>query len=51
LSIDYASVAVVANWAAGIGEGEISMNQIEATLQSGMENVKTLVVESVSLCD
>jgi len=51
LSLQYASIAVVANWAAGIAEGEISMEQIEASLQNGMEQVKTLVAECVRLCD
>ncbi len=51
LSIEYASVAVVANWAAGLHAAQISMDDIEAALQSGMEQVKTLVSETVRLCD
>ena len=43
LSIDYASVAVVANWGAGLESNELSMEEIEATLQGGMEQVKKLV--------
>ena len=51
LSIDYASVAVVANWGAGLEASELSMEEIEATLQGGMEQVKKLVSETVRLCD
>jgi 5'-methylthioinosine phosphorylase len=51
ISIEYASIAVVANWAAGLGNDEISMDQIEQALQKGMESVKTLVSETVKLCD
>jgi 5'-methylthioadenosine phosphorylase/5'-methylthioinosine phosphorylase len=36
LGIDYAAIAVVANWAAGKGEGEISMADLEQHLQMGM---------------
>lgn len=51
ISIEYASIAVVANWAAGLGDAEISMDQIESSLQNGMESVKSLVSETVKLCD
>lgn len=51
LSIDYASIAVIANWAAGLTGEEISMEQIEAALQKGMQQVKKLLLESVRLCD
>ncbi len=51
LSMQYATIAVVANWGAGLGDAEISMDQIEASLQRGMESVKTLVSEAVKLCN
>jgi 5'-methylthioinosine phosphorylase len=51
ISIDYASIAVVANWAAGLSDDEISMEQIESSLQNGMESVKRLVSETVKLCN
>jgi 5'-methylthioinosine phosphorylase len=51
MSIDYASIAVVANWAAGLGDDEISMDQIETSLQNGMESVKSLISETLKLCD
>jgi 5'-methylthioinosine phosphorylase len=49
ISIEYASIAVVANWAAGLGDAEISMDQIETSLQNGMESVKSLVAETVRI--
>lgn len=49
LSIDYASISVVANWAAGINGKEISMEQIESHMQKGMEKVKKLITETVRI--
>lgn len=43
LGLCYASVSVVANMAAGRGEGEITMEDIEATLKSGMARVRQLL--------
>jgi 5'-methylthioinosine phosphorylase len=51
ISIEYASIAVVANWGAGLCEDEISMDQIESALQNGMESVKSLILETVKLCE
>jgi 5'-deoxy-5'-methylthioadenosine phosphorylase len=48
-SIEYASIAVIANWAAGLSGDEISMDQIEAALRNGMEQVKTLLLETVKI--
>jgi 5'-deoxy-5'-methylthioadenosine phosphorylase len=39
----YASIAVVANMAAGRGEGEITLHDIETQLNAGITNVKTLL--------
>lgn len=39
----YAACAVVANWAAGRGDGGISMEEIELHLKAGMEKVRTLL--------
>jgi 5'-methylthioinosine phosphorylase len=47
LELCYASVAVVANWAAGKGEGKITMEAIEKNLDEGMARVRTLL-ENVS---
>lgn len=49
LSMQYASVAVVANWGAGLVDDEITMEQIEQALQNGMEKVKTLVAETIRI--
>lgn len=43
LGINYATLAVVANWAAGIAEGELSMQQISDTLAAGIDNVRMLL--------
>ncbi len=45
LAMDYAAIAVVANWAAGKGEGdgEISMAEIEQNLHMGMANTASLL--------
>ncbi len=45
LEIDYAACAVVANWAAGKTEGEISMPEIEKNLAMGMQNVLNIIHE------
>ncbi len=43
LGICYASCSVVANRAAGLGEGEIHMDEIQATLDSAMKKVEVLL--------
>ncbi len=43
LGMDYAAIAVIANWAAGKGEGEISMAEIEQNLHVGMANTASLL--------
>ncbi len=48
LNIDYAAIAVVANWGAGKSEGEISMAKIEHHLKVGMANVVQLLSSFVS---
>ena len=51
LGMCYASVAVVANKAAGRGEGEITLKEIEQNLQGGMGKVKQIIeslIHSVS---
>lgn len=47
LEISYAACAVCANWAAGLGGDEISMEQIEQTLKDGMEQVRRLLAETI----
>jgi 5'-methylthioinosine phosphorylase len=43
LGLDYAACAVVANWAAGRGEGLITMEEIEKHLTTGMDAVKKML--------
>jgi 5'-methylthioinosine phosphorylase len=47
LVLDYACCAVVANRAAGRGEGEISMEEIDGNLIQGMENVRRLLETAI----
>lgn len=42
LGLCYAACAVVANWAAGRGAAEISMDDIDANLKTGMDKVRRL---------
>lgn len=50
LGLCYASCAVVANMAAGRGEGEITMEEIEQHLIAGMEKVRILLEYIVPTC-
>ncbi len=43
LGLEYASCCVVANWAAGRGDGEITMQDIEANLIAGMEQLRRVL--------
>lgn len=43
LDLRYACCAVVANWAAGRGEGIITMEEISRNLEGGMEKAKSLL--------
>ena len=47
LELSYAACAVVANAAAGRGEGTITMGEIEASLESGMEKVRLLLEHAI----
>jgi 5'-methylthioadenosine phosphorylase/5'-methylthioinosine phosphorylase len=49
LGIDYAAIAVIANWAAGKGEGEISITVLEQHLQLGMVKVLKLLNTFIAL--
>jgi 5'-methylthioadenosine phosphorylase/5'-methylthioinosine phosphorylase len=49
LGIDYACCAVVANWAAGKTDTEITMEDIEQNLQKGMADVARLLSELANL--
>ncbi len=49
LEIAYASLALVVNWAAGIEQREIAMDEILANLQQGMQQVKALLLAAMLL--
>ncbi len=49
LDIEYAAISVVANWAAGITEGEITMAEIEHNLHTGMANTALLLKAFIAL--
>ena len=49
LDMDYASISVIANWAAGKSEGEITMPEIERHLHKGMANTAQLLKAFVEL--
>ena len=51
LGLRYAACAVVANWAAGKGAGEITMAEIERNLVAGMARVKRLLARSIAALD
>lgn len=47
LNINYASINVVANWAAGKSKGEITMTEIEQHLKKGMQTANKLLAAFV----
>lgn len=47
LELRYATCAVVANWAAGKGDGIIVMDEIEAYLRQGMDKVRSLLENAI----
>ncbi|MTI62653.1 S-methyl-5'-thioinosine phosphorylase [Methylophaga sp.] len=47
--IPYATLAVVANWAAGVTGSELSMAEIEQTLAGGIDNVRALIAGVIGL--
>ncbi len=48
LGLVYANLSVVANWGAGLSDGEITMDAIEANLKKGMEAVRTVLYRWLS---
>ncbi len=48
LDLSYACCAVVANWAAGKGEGPITMDEIHAHLNAGVEKVRLILSSAVA---
>ena len=49
LDMDYAAIAVIANWAAGKTEGEITMTEIEQHLHKGMADTAEILKNFISL--
>ena len=47
LNIAYATCALMVNWAAGLSDGLITMEQIEQTLAGGMSQVKLILAEFI----
>ncbi len=43
LDIEYASIALVVNWCAGIDDEDISMVQINAILEAGVDRIRRLI--------
>jgi 5'-methylthioinosine phosphorylase len=51
LAIDYAALALVVNWAAGIKDNAISMNEILEHMEQGMQSAKSLLLAAARLID
>lgn len=51
LDLAYANISVVANWGAGVVEGEITMAEIESNLQVGMQRAITLLNATLQQAD
>jgi 5'-methylthioadenosine phosphorylase/5'-methylthioinosine phosphorylase len=49
LGMEYAALSVIANWAAGKTDGEITMAEIEQHLRVGMANVAQLLKIIIAL--
>jgi 5'-methylthioinosine phosphorylase len=49
--LDYASLCVSANWAAGLGEEPVSLQEIEAVLDAAMGHVRRLLGEFFKVYD
>lgn len=49
LGMDYATCALVVNWAAGLTYGTITMQQIEHTLAGGMAHIKEILTAFIQM--
>jgi 5'-deoxy-5'-methylthioadenosine phosphorylase len=49
LGLCYSSISVVANWGAGRGDGEITLEEIERNLKVGIEKVKRVLENLIPL--
>ena len=48
LGLNYASLAIVSNWGAGIADEELSMQSIERTLGDAMQKVRELLMQIIN---
>lgn len=51
MELDYASICVVANWAAGVGDEPITMEGIEATLKVAVKVVREVIRAYLNVLD
>jgi 5'-methylthioinosine phosphorylase len=51
LDIEYACLALVVNWAAGIADSEISMEEIMAVLEQGIKQLRPLLLATARLIE
>jgi 5'-methylthioinosine phosphorylase len=51
LDIEYACLALVVNWAAGIADSEISMDEIMAYLERGIQQLRPLLLAAATLIE
>jgi 5'-methylthioinosine phosphorylase len=51
LDIEYACLALVVNWAAGIADSEISMGEIMANLERGIQQLRPLLLVAARLIE
>jgi len=51
LDIEYACLALVVNWAAGIADSEISMDEIMAYLERGIQQLRPLLLAAARLIE
>ena len=51
LEIEYASLALVVNWAAGVEDEPISMQEIMVNMEQGMQQVKSLLLDAARLVE
>lgn len=47
LELPYATCAVIANWAAGRGEGEITMDEVQENIAAAMSNVRHVLESTI----
>jgi purine nucleoside phosphorylase len=51
IDIEYACLALVVNWAAGIADSEISMEEIMVNLEQGIQRLRPLLLATAKLIE